>query len=78
MRRRALMLLFAIIAAVTCVTITVTAMMGAEFEEPEDIAAKILHLKIHQLLPEFITNIMALLLPLIIGVIVGYLVGDKL
>ncbi len=78
-RRRAILLLFTIVAVVTCITVTLLAVAGVSLNEPEDIvASEVLHLKINQLIPDPIANTLALVLPLVIGIVVGYIVGDRL
>lgn len=77
--RKAILLMFAIIAVITAIIVTALGVAGISLEEPEDIAAtKILHLKIWQLLPDPVADFIAIVLPLIVGIIIGYIVGDKL
>ncbi len=77
--RKAILLMFAIIAVITAIIVTALGVAGINLEEPEDIAAtKILHLKIWQLLPDPVADFIAIVLPLIVGIIIGYIVGDKL
>ncbi|NPA69825.1 MAG: hypothetical protein GXO26_03385 [Crenarchaeota archaeon] len=77
--RKAILLMFAIIAVITAIIVTALGVAGISLEEPEDIAAtKILHLKIWQLLPDPVADFIAIVLPLVVGIIIGYIVGDKL
>ncbi|NPA23802.1 MAG: hypothetical protein GXO23_05875 [Crenarchaeota archaeon] len=77
--RKAILLMFAIIAVITAIIVTALGVAGISLEEPEDIAAtKILHLHIWQMLPDPVADFIAIVLPLIVGIIIGYIVGDKL
>ena len=77
--RKAILLMFGIIALITAIIVTALGLAGISLEEPEDIAAtKILHLKIFQVVPDPTADFIAIVLPLIVGIVIGYIIGDKL